>query len=101
MRRKVISMNKLYMLELNKLMFGLMERDIAFNFTPFMNGGKVEVTDGSWDAICHDGSYGNNEGLLEVLEVMGSKVVKNSCDAVEGWLTAQEILNRLDETKGE
>lgn len=85
------------MIELNRLMLGLMERNIEFKFQPLMNGGIVLVDSQNWDAICHDGSYGNKEGLLEV---MGSKVVKNSDDSVEGWLTAQEILNRLDEAEG-
>ena len=85
-------MNRLYMVELTKLMVGLMERNIGFTFTPFMNGGKVQVTDNSWDAICHDGSYGHNEGLLEI---MGS-IVQNEYDSVEGYLTADEILKRLN-----
>ena len=83
---------RLYMVELTRLMVGLMERNIGFTFTPFMNGGKVEVEDMSWDAICHDGSYGHQEGLLEI---MGS-IVKIDYDDVEGWLTADEILNRLE-----
>lgn len=45
-----------------------------------------------WDAICHRGSYGHEEGLLEV---MGS--VTN--DDVEGWLTADEIIKRLEGAK--
>lgn len=85
-------MNRLYMVELTRLMTGLMERNIGFTFTPFMNGGKVQVADNSWDAICHDGSYGHNEGLLEI---MGS-IVQNEYDSVEGYLTADEILKRLN-----
>lgn len=85
-------MNRLYMVELTRLMTGLMERNIGFTFTPFMNGGKVQVADCSWDAICHDGSYGHNEGLLEI---MGS-IVQNEYDSVEGYLTADEILKRLN-----
>lgn len=46
----------------------------------------------SWDAICHYGSYGYKEGLLEV---MGSIVTDNE-DTVEGWLTADEIIRRLE-----
>lgn len=49
----------------------------------------------SWDAICHYGSYGYKEGLLEI---MGSIVdVKKDGDSVVGWLTAQDIINRLEE----
>ena len=50
----------------------------------------------AWDAICHWGSYGWREGLLEV---MGS-IVHGADGDVEGWLTAQDIINRL-EAEGE
>lgn len=46
-----------------------------------------------FDAICNPGSYGFEEGLLEV---MGSRVVRSD-DSVEGWLTADEIIKRLEE----
>ena len=45
----------------------------------------------SWDAICHTGSYGYEEGLLEI---MGDIVTGD--DAVEGYLTAQDIIDRLE-----
>lgn len=89
-------MKRLYMVELNKLMLGLMERNIEFEFKAFLNGGCVNVDSQNWDAICHDGSYGRTEGLLEV---MGERVNRNPYDSVEGHLTAQEILNRLDESE--
>lgn len=44
-----------------------------------------------WDAVCHMGSYGYEEGLLEI---MGS-IVKIE-DHVEGWLTADDIIKRLE-----
>ena len=48
----------------------------------------------SWDAICHIGSYGYEEGLLEV---MGDKVLPKGCkDAVCGYLTAQDIIDMLE-----
>lgn len=48
----------------------------------------------SWDVICGDGSYGFNAGLLEA---MGRKVVRSPAgEKIEGWLTAQEIINRLE-----
>lgn len=46
-----------------------------------------------WDAICHYGSYGYEDGLLEI---MGDTVVRND-DEVEGWLTANDIIKRLEE----
>lgn len=86
-------MKDIYMKELSKLAIGLMKRNIPFSFTAFMNGGKIDW--GTCDAICHDGSYGKFDGLLEI---MGDLVDETKTgDTVEGWLTAEDILNRIDE----
>lgn len=51
-----------------------------------------------WDAICHNGSYGYAEGLLEV---MGEPVVKpTDGDSVCGFLTAEDVIERWEEYKG-
>ena len=47
-----------------------------------------------WDAVCHRGSYGAEEGLLEI---MGTIVRDNAGDNVEGWLTAEEVIERIKE----
>ena len=44
-----------------------------------------------FDAICHYGSYGAEQGLLEI---MGEALTENG-DVVEGNLTADEIIRRL------
>ena len=90
-------LNKHFLIELNKLMLGLAERGISFTFTQAYDGGKVDVPSQNWDAICHMGSYGHNNGLLEI---MGGAVNRNPHDSVEGFLTADEILERVDEIKG-
>ncbi len=47
-----------------------------------------------WDAICHYGSYGHNDGLLEI---SGSLVDETKTgDSVEGYLFASEIIERLE-----
>ena len=47
-----------------------------------------------WDAICQPGSYGYEQGLLEV---MGDRVVRPSDgDSVCGYLTAQDVIDRLE-----
>lgn len=43
-----------------------------------------------WDAICCFGSYGWEQGLLEVM----GKIVEKS-GAVVGWLTAEKIIEAL------
>ena len=48
----------------------------------------------SWDAICQHGSYGFQEGLLEI---SGSIVDPNKDgDVVVGWLTAEQVIERLE-----
>ena len=54
----------------------------------YANDGRYE-----WDAICYYGSYGYEKGLIEV---MGTIVNANAGDSVEGWLTAQDIIDRLE-----
>ena len=44
------------------------------------------------DAICHDGSYGRHEGLLEIMGLVDPE--KTGGDTVEGWLTAEEVFMR-------
>ena len=48
----------------------------------------------SWDAICSTGSYGQREGLLEI---MGDLVdEKKVGDRVEGYLTADDVIARIE-----
>ena len=61
-------MKDIYMKELSKLATGLMKRNIPFSFTAFMNGGKIDW--GTCNAICHDGSYGRQDSLLEIMAIL-------------------------------
>ena len=85
-----------YLTEIKKLADGLMEKGIAFTFHPFQDGYQIGVNNPKtqeykWDAVCHNFSYGHDEGLLEIM----GDIVDNDYDAVEGWLTAEDILKRL------
>lgn len=52
-----------------------------------------------WDAVCHFGSYGYKEGLLEVY---GETVVfPEDGDSVAGWLTAEDVIDRLKRRESE
>lgn len=56
---------------------------------------QIIVNDGEerqWDAICHKGSYGYEDGLLEI---MGC-IVRDDY-VVEGWLTAADVIERIEE----
>ena len=46
-----------------------------------------------WDVICQRGSYGAEAGLLEIY---GSIVDPNAGDSVEGWLTADDVIARIE-----
>lgn len=48
-----------------------------------------------WDVICHKGSYGYEEGLLEL---MGSLLTdeERKEDSVVGYLTADNIIKRME-----
>lgn len=80
--------------EMKKLMFGLYDKGIDFNLKVFFDGISITINDENgnylWDAICHRGSYGHEEGLIEVMGI-----VSDYEDDVEGYLTAEEILSRL------
>jgi hypothetical protein len=43
------------------------------------------------DAVCHEYSYGGSLGLLEIMGLVGDDIP----DDVEGWLTAEEVFNRI------
>lgn len=47
-----------------------------------------------WDVICHTGSYGYEQGLLEVMN--GNEQIVITSDGVMGYLTAQNIIDMLE-----
>lgn len=75
--------------EIAKLARGLKARGIEYSMRTRVDGFQI-VADG-WDVVCFTGSYGAQRGLLEVR----GRVITGH-DDVEGYLTADEILNRLD-----
>ena len=55
--------------------------------------GKVK-----WDAICQKGSYGYDLGFLEIMgEIVNEEAVG---DRVEGWLTASDVIERIETRYG-
>ena len=77
--------------EMMKLAFGLYDRGIEFKAKSFFDGIQFIIGDWDWDAICHSGSYGHENGLIEVMGLPQCQ------DDVIGWLTAEEVLNMVDE----
>lgn len=85
------------MTELDKLENYLKNHNYEYDRHPLNEGEQIVVfikgTD-SWDfdAVCSPFTYGGNEGLLEI---MGT-IVENEEDEVEGYLTTEEIIDRLE-----
>lgn len=49
-----------------------------------------------WDVICHYGSYGFEEGLLELMGDLVTETEWGENDSVVGYLTAEDIIERLE-----
>ena len=45
------------------------------------------------DAVIHFGSYGHEEGLLEIMGLVNEEEIG---DSVEGYLTAEEVFGRIE-----
>ena len=43
--------------------------------------------------IEHDGSYGRNDDKLELMGLLTNE--ESECDDVVGWLTAEDVFNRI------
>ena len=67
----------------NEDMFNTIERPIDLHQIRAITPGGYD-----WDVICHYGSYGCDQGLLEG---MGAPFGKD----VEGWLTAKDVIDRI------
>ena len=46
-----------------------------------------------WDALCHKGTYGYEQGLLEIYGDIVDE--EKDGDSVVGWLTAQDVIARI------
>lgn len=78
------------------------------NFVKFPDGNEIDIGRNQvvvyddedclkWDAICQYGSYGYKEGPLEI---MGDIVdEEEDGDSVVGWLTAENVIERVEAQK--
>ena len=89
------------MSELDRLEYMLKKNNIPYErideenkMFPILNRHQICVPsekDREWDAICHYGSYGYEEGLIEIY---GDIVVAEDGDSVLGFLTAEDVIKR-------
>ena len=82
--------------ELLKVMNFLTEREIEYGLRPLYDGFQLmvpaDIDNWAFDVIIHNGSYGHQRGLLEVMGI--SKI---PCDSVEGYLTGEDVIERIKE----
>lgn len=77
--------------EMVNLAIGLNARNIPFTARALYGG--MQIICDTWDAICHENSYGHERGLIEVMGL--------GCDNEEdvvGFLTAAEVLEMVDKS---
>ena len=70
-------------------------QDISFTTHSMFNGAQVRGINGTWDVICHSGSYGHEQGLLEYMGYIAP--YHDIDDTVVGYLTADEALIYIKE----
>lgn len=83
--------------EMTKLIEILTKSNIPFEITPCWGAPQVWYPNRKHavcDAVCHKFSYGGKDGLLEI---MGLVDEEEGGDDVEGYLTAEEVANRIFE----
>lgn len=90
--------------EIDKLAVLLAKEGIPFVLNPFTLGDEVSIQIVSpdnrstmIDAVCHQGSYGHEEELLEIY-MRGYDYEKDNDDGVRGWLTAEEAFEYFKKT---
>ena len=67
----------------------LIENNIGYNRLRLHDGWQFYIHDTNGDIGCHSGSYGGYNGLWESLGLAWDG------EGVTGYLTAQEVINRL------
>lgn len=55
---------------------------------------RHQIIVGDWDVICHYGSFGYEQGLLELMGGLVDTAVDG--DTVVGYLTADDIIARIE-----
>lgn len=79
--------------EIMKLYELLKQKGISFDIRWRLGGIQImypSKDDTICSAICFPGSYGYEDGLIEIMGL-----VENNYDSVEGYLTAEEVFQRI------
>lgn len=85
--------------EIIKLKEMLEQAKIPFHFSEKNGGFHICYPGAGFFCICsvieHDGSYGRNQDLLEIMGLMTKKELKKTQDTVIGYLTADNVFKRI------
>ena len=93
--------------EMDKLEQLLVEADIPYERSRMFGGKQLQYPCSGDAMVCsvilHKGSYGREEGLLEIMGLLTDEELE--CDDVVGYLTADDVFGRIkkhwDEKGGE
>lgn len=92
------------MTELDKLEEYLKKNNIPYTRVDKSNYGmrhQIMVPEAypnaEWDAICHLGSFGYAQGLLEIMGALVDETKDG--DTVVGYLTAEDVIKRIEERR--
>lgn len=90
------TINNQYKREPLRLASMCLAHDIPFEIAEYWDGfligyPSLKEDERVSDAICHNGSYGRQDGLLEMMGLVNEEEVG---DSVEGWLTAEQVFER-------
>lgn len=80
-----------YGTEIIKVYLALTALDYKVKFNKLYDGFQIVCPEKDWDVICHSGSYGHEDSLLEG---MGGPFA-NEYDSVQGYLTAAETVRMI------
>ena len=75
----------------------LENENIPFEFREIFGGYQICYPKIGNERICsvieHEGSYGNEEDLLEIMGLLTAN--EKECDYVVGYLSAEDVFNRI------
>lgn len=86
--------------EIYKCLEMIKQANIPHEFRPLNGGWQIIIFSKSGerlcDCVCHSFSYGNEDGLLEIMSAITKQEEENDCkDGIKGWLTAEEVFKRF------
>jgi hypothetical protein len=82
--------------EILKLAFTLTACGIPYEISELFGGFHIQYPSAEnciCSVICHNGSYGHEEGLLEIMGLLTLDELEQ--DNVAGWLTADDVAPRI------